>query len=191
LSFTVDDYTIIAPTSSETVTAGQSAVFTLVVAPSDGIYSNSVTLMATAPPNDATASFSPSATIIPNAASSTLTFTIATKSHPAASPGFFSRKNRQVMLLLWLVGIALAFAGFLFRTSGRLVQPIVPQFLFALLLVAVAGFVACNGLVGGTSSPTQVIPVPGSGTPAGTYMITVTATSGAITHSTQVTLIVM
>jgi hypothetical protein len=191
LSFTVDDYAIIASTSSETVTAGQSAVFTLVVAPSDGMYSNPVTLMATAPPNDATASFSPSATITPNAASSTLTFTIATKSHAAAGPGFFSRRNRQVLLLLWLVGIALASAGFLFRASGRLVQPIVPQFVFALLLVAVAGFVACNGSVGGASAPAQVNPVPGSGTPSGTYMITVTATSGAITHSTQVTLIVM
>jgi hypothetical protein len=62
------------------------------------------------------------------------------------------------------------------------------------LLVAVAGLIACSGSVAGNSSAAQVNqvnPASGTGTPAGTYTITVTATSGAITHSTQITLIVM
>jgi hypothetical protein len=52
---------------------------------------------------------------------------------------------------------------------------------FATMLLGVAGFVGCSG--GGNSTPP-----PQQGTPAGTYMLVVTATSGTLSHQMSVTL---
>jgi large repetitive protein len=190
LAFTIEDYAITGPTSAMTVSAGQSAVFSLTVAPVNETYTNSITLSALGSPADATPSFAPSATITPDAGSPLVTLTIATVSRTASAPADFPG-GRRAMPLLCLAGIALTLLGIVKRNSGCGTQRLAPQFLWAFLLVAVAGLIACSGSVAGNSSPAQVNPVSGTGTPAGTYTITVTATSGSITHSTQVTLIVM
>ncbi len=189
LLFTVADYTVTPSTSSETVNAGQSGVFSLTVTPSNGTFSNPIKFTATVSPAGPTASFTPSAPITPGATSQSVMLTIATTPSTAASVTYFPRGNRPVLLLLCLVWMAFALAGLVLRTSGHRLQRLAPQLLWALLLVAVAGLVACTGSVAGTSSPTQPNPAPG--TPAVTYTITVMATSGAISHSTSVTLTVM
>jgi hypothetical protein len=67
------------------------------------------------------------------------------------------------------------FAGFARRPLGRL-APVAAL----ILLVVAAGYIAgCAGNV--VAAPT--------GTPAGTYTITVTGTSGTDVHSTSVTLV--
>jgi Galactose oxidase, central domain len=191
LPFIVDNYTIAGPPSSVTVTAGQSAVFNLTVAPSNGTFTNPITLAAAAPPQDATASFAPSASITPDAGSPTVTLTITTTSRTAANPTYFPRGDRRVLPFICVACMAIIMVGLMPRKSDRRIQRLPPQFLWVLLLVGIAGLVACSGSAGGTSPPAQINPAPGTGTPAGTYTITITATSGAITHSTQVTLIVM
>jgi hypothetical protein len=70
-----------------------------------------------------------------------------------------------VLLAFWRMAIAI---------------PMVTVLLLLTLLIA-----ACGG--GGTTPPP---PPPRSGTPAGCYTVTVTATSGNLTHTTTLTLIV-
>ena len=187
LPFTVADYIVTAPTSSAMVNAGEPAKFSLLVGPSNGTFANPITFNATGLPAYATASFAPSATITPGATSQPVTLTITTTPHTAASAPNFPRGDRPFLLLPALVGLALVLAGIVLRTSGRRMQRLAPRFLLALLLVSAAGLVACAG--GGGYSTSQ--PNPATGTPAGTYPIIVTATSGGIAHSTNVTLTVM
>jgi hypothetical protein len=59
----------------------------------------------------------------------------------------------------------------------------------ALLIVAAAGLAACGAVGSGAPTPAPIIPA--TGTPPGNYPITVTATSGGVSHSATVTLSVM
>jgi hypothetical protein len=188
LPFTVGDYILTAQTYSKTVNAGQTATFNLTVAPSPSniTYANPISFSATVSPVGPTASFSPPTT--PGAPSQSVMLSIATPPQTAVSAPYFPRGDRRVFFLLCLGGLAFALAGLVLRNSGRRGYRLAPQLLWALLLAAVAGLVACGGSVAGTSSSTQPNTAPG--TPAVTYTITVTATS-AISHTTSVTLTVM
>jgi hypothetical protein len=79
-------------------------------------------------------------------------------------------------------------AGFVFTVQG---SGHGRRILLRLALVAMAGVVvlcSCGGGNGGGSPP--IVPPPDTATPVGTYILTVTATSGTVSHSTDLTLIV-
>ena len=188
-SFTVADYSVTPPTSPTSVAAGQPADFSLIVAPSNGTFSNPITFTATGLPTGTTATFSPSATFTPGATPTTVTFVVMTKARssvwPKASPPPPEHGWPSTYLIVAVLG-AMVLA---LRNSVAGVRRLVPQFLLVMLLVIAAGLVAC-GAVGGGTSPTPQIN-PAIGTPAGTYSILVTATSGSAAHTTTVTLTVM
>jgi hypothetical protein len=90
---------------------------------------------------------------------------------------------------LWIVALALAL-GLGFRFVRQSAERLVPQFMLASLLLLAVGLTACGAMGGGGSQLSQQYN-PQSGTPAGTYSIVVTATSGTGSLSTTVTLTVM
>ena len=189
MSITVADYTVTAPTTPTSVIAGQPGTFALSVAPSNGTFSNPVTLTASGLPAGATASFSPSATITPGSAPINVTLSITTTAHSVAPPTDSPRGPGQGWPSLYLIATVLGVIAIGLCVSTTRVRRLAPGFFLALLLVMAAGLVACGGAGGGTSSSQQVNPA--TGTPAGTYSILVTATSGGVAHSTTVTLTVM
>jgi hypothetical protein len=90
---------------------------------------------------------------------------------------------------LWLIAfmtmlaiVTATLAKFGRSSERRLMRRLVPIGGLALLLVAVGYMSGCNG-----GFPRVVVV---TGTPAGTYPITVTGTSGTVQHSTVVTLTV-
>jgi hypothetical protein len=89
---------------------------------------------------------------------------------------------------LYLIVAAFGMIGVALRISTTRVRRFAPRYLLVLLLVSVAGIVSCSS--GGGASPSQQIN-PATGTPAGTYPILVTATSGGVAHTTTVTLTVI
>jgi 6-phosphogluconolactonase (cycloisomerase 2 family) len=187
IAFSVADYAVSASSSAPPVVAGQMATFTMTVSPS-GAFSDPVTFTAAPLPAGTSAAFSPSATIIPGANPQTVTLSISTTAHTTAGqrvpPG--GTMPTFPVSRIWIIafGGMLAMLALIPNRKARMA----PQFVLASLLLMAAGLTACGSAATSTPSGQQVNLA--TGTPAGTYPITVTATSGGVSHTTTVTLIV-
>jgi hypothetical protein len=169
---------ITSSTASATITAGGAAhyVVGMNLSPAAGTVNFSCSGLPTA----ASCSFSPASLT----SSGNVTMTVSTTARAAVAndprPG-----NRNPWLLLGLLSLA-AMAGFCLRvrTQPRRVRRLAPIFGTCTLLIA--GVLA--GCGGGSKPPTVTNPIVG--TPAGTYVVTFTATSSNGTASQTMKLIV-
>ena len=136
------------------------------------------------PPN-AGASFNPSS-LSAGSKSQTVTLTITTMAHTTIMAPLFPGKQRSIPL----AGLGIAFAMSLFwlarRAASLPARQSVPQFLAVLLLAIACTLAACGSSPSGPIAQVN----PATGTPAGTYPITVVAASGNASLSTVVTLTV-
>ncbi|MFZ0819943.1 MAG: IPT/TIG domain-containing protein [Candidatus Acidiferrales bacterium] len=189
VNFTIIDFSMANASGSKTVTAGQAAMYTINASGAGGNFPGTVTLSASGLPPATTASFNPQ-TLTPGAGTVSSTLTLTTTARGIAghilpgAPGEAPRnipKLPQPVLWLGMMGLLGATLLLLWRTR-RLSPRVASAGFFALAVVCVAGFASgCNG--GG-------FPAVQSGTPAGTYTVTVTGTSGSDAHATTVTLTV-
>ena len=182
VNFTVTDFSVTPPSpSTQTVTAGQSANFTLTTATVGGAFTGSITFTTSTLPSAVTASFNPASVAPGTSTVLTLATTARTLVPPIRTPFNPSSPIRPLWLIAFLLTAALAtftLAKFA-RPSVR--RRLLPVGAFAVLLISA-------GYLSGCSS--SGFPKTVSGTPAGTFPITVTATSGTVQHTTTVTLIV-
>jgi hypothetical protein len=156
--------------SSQTVSPGQSAAFTLSVAPVAG-FTGKVNLSCSITPKE---SAGPTCTVpsSANVTGGTATPVQVTVGTAAATGGFTSHAIMPpaASRLLWT--LALFVLGVLLTRKSRVrLAPAV-----ASATLGIAFLAACGG--------------GSSGTPAGTYTATVTATSGSLSHNATVTVVV-
>lgn len=179
------DISVSASPSNVTVTRGSSATATVSIAGFAG-FSGNVALSCSGLPSRATCSFNP-ASVAPGTPS-TVTFTAATAAaaSPALTPPSVVPGVPPALLSLCAAGLALVFLLTSRWTSKRPRLAGAMVLLLVLLLALIQ--VACGGGGGGSSPPPP--PPPQPGTPPGTYSITVTGTSGTLSRSTILTLIV-
>jgi hypothetical protein len=176
------DFAVAVAPLTVTVVAGNSTNLTMTVNPLFG-YNAQVTLACSGLPTAAACTASPS-TLTPNGVSSvTSTLTISTTQRTSVPPVGQPRPQGPGLPLrpeVWLMS-ALALFGLwsLVARKNRLRWATVALALTMLLLM---GLAACGG--GGTGY------VDPTGTPAGTYKVAVTGSSGGLTHSATVTLTV-
>jgi hypothetical protein len=108
----------------------------------------------------------------------TTTLSIATTARPVTTGSLL---RRHLLYATWLPvgGLSLLGLGVSAGYKRR-------RWLAGALLGLIAGIILFQGACGSSSNSTTTT----GGTPAGTYTITITGSSGAVSHNTTVTLIV-
>ena len=181
LDFSVAGFTISSSPTSATITAGQSAIYTIQVTPQYGPFNSSLSFSCTGLPSKCNASFLPTS-VTPGANVVTTTLTLTTQAASGSASGVIFRSTGFVPPALSLLLIILALLIWVsFREPG--LNKHFHRWLTAGALVClIVLVVSCSA--GGDGNP------PSTGTPPGTYQVSVRGQSSCLTVSTTVTLIV-
>jgi Glycosyl hydrolases family 39 len=176
----VPDFSATVLPQSASIKAGQKANFTLNLAPIDG-FKQPVNLSCTGAPKNSSCSLSSQSVTLDGSNPANVTVTLMTQAATAAA---------SIIPLNWpwyALGALAAIAGLgaTARTASR--QRRVAVAVLALTLLISCGGGGSSGSGSGSNTPP---PPPANGTPAGTYTITVLETSGSISHSTPISVIV-
>jgi hypothetical protein len=177
---TAPDFTIgpaSGSSSSSTITAGKSATFNLTVAPV-GSFSGTVNLTCSITPAETPAPTCslPGSVNLTGGMATPVMVTVATTA--PATAGTMSSANFPpgARLVTWTLAL---FASYLLFIGKPRRRPVLSSSIIVLAFIAVAG---CGS--GGSSSHST------PGTPVGTYTATVKATSGSLSHSTILKVVV-
>jgi sugar lactone lactonase YvrE len=167
-------YNVTAPPAPVTVAPGGMATFNISVPPRGGTFDKVVTMSASGLPPGAVATFNPP-TVTPGSTGAPTVMTIQLPQLIAGIVPIRTPAAPQTPVLLGLFSLLFAACGVLCGIrQTRFLRLVLAA---AALAVATLMFTGCGGGLPGRSS-----------TPPGSYIITVTGTSGALHESTTVTL---
>jgi hypothetical protein len=180
--FPVSGFTVASSTASATVTAGQSASYTIRVTPQSGPFDSPVTLSCPTLARGVTASFSP-ASVTPGVAEATSQLTLTTTARQSSGAGSTFASSGAGPFGTGL--LLLAASALLVLAAARLGLPrrLVPRSAAAVAALGLIALIAACSSDGG-GGPTN------TGTPAGTYQVGVRGASGGMIISTTVELVV-
>jgi hypothetical protein len=186
LNGTGQDFSMTSSSSSATVTPGQSATYTLAIAPGGG-FNQTVSFSCAGAPALSTCSVSPNSLALSGSAPSSVTVTVTTAANSASLPQMYGFPPSGNVRAGWLfVAVPVALFSSLIAYGRKRPLPVIHPLAFACLLLVVTVLSSCGSGGGGNHG--------GTGTPPGTYPLTVTGTfnSGSTTlnHSTTLTLVV-
>jgi hypothetical protein len=182
LIFPVSSFTMTSSPASATVSAGQSAAFAIQITPQFGSFDSPISFTSTGLPRGCVGSISPpSVTPGYNVMSVALSLSTTANSSAASvarlgSGGGIPRALGFFVALIMLVGTVSIRKLYSEKLSFR--------WLSAVALICAIGISASCGAGGDNNPP------PNTGTPPGTYQISVQGQSGSMTASTIVTLVV-
>jgi uncharacterized repeat protein (TIGR01451 family) len=180
------DFSAGGPVAPVTVTAGQTANFTITLTPGANGFANAISFSASGLPSASSGSFNPSS-LTPGGAATSTTLSIATTARGMLPPSTKPNLRTPPKFILWLLALVsttftlLLLAMMVFRPRRQ--RRFAPAMLIITVLLTATVIAGCGG--GGVTAPP-----PPTGTPAGTYPITVTSQAGTLVHNTTVTLTV-
>jgi uncharacterized repeat protein (TIGR01451 family) len=172
---TLSDYTMtVGPPNQSVPVAGDPAVYTVQLTPNP-LYTQPVTLSCSGQPANSTCRFNPSPVTMQGTSGSSSTFTINTTPRPIVTTANFHG-------YFYAIGLIIPGMVVMFGMGGSSRRKRAAGMLMLCLLMSLVLFIpACS------HSTTQT---PASGTPAGTYNVIVTATSGSDSKSQTVSITV-
>jgi uncharacterized protein (TIGR03118 family) len=181
------DFSIAASPATMTISAGQTAMFTVTVGGLNG-FNSAVNLACSGLPINSTCSFSNMSPTPASGGTTTSMMTITTSSNPYMATQVFTGSPNGRMYALLLPIPALVLLVMLLFGQRRINRRSRPFWSFR--IVATLGFlVLCAGLLAASGCGYNSN-AANNGTQRGTFTVMVTGTSSALSHSTSVTLTV-
>jgi hypothetical protein len=184
LSGTGQDFSMASSSSSATVSPGQTANYSLAIAPGGG-FNQTVSFSCVGAPAMSTCAVTPNSLTLSGSAASSVTVAVTTAAGSASFPQLRGIPPNGNLRAAWLSVVVFVLLLGSFVAHGRKRSlPLARPLAFGCLLLVVLVLSSCGG--GGNHS--------GTGTPAGAYTLTVTGTfnsgSTTLTHNTILTLVV-
>jgi hypothetical protein len=184
------DFSVASSSSTQSVAQGSTATFNLAVSSVGGTFPNAVQLACTGAPSGSVCTVSPTS-VTPGGSPTAVTVSVTTTA-ATTTTSMLDQRRGGAMLALWGLrfhGLGLAFLIFGAR-FGRLSRR---TFLSVLVPLLLGGSLLISGCGSGSktaaaTTTTTVTNTTVEGTTAGSYTLTITATSGSLQHSTAVTM---
>lgn len=184
LALSVADYNVSAVSTAQTLTAGSQANYNLMISAVNGTLGHAIVFTASGLPPGTSGTFSP-ASVPAGGGSSNVMFSVTTASRPSSAYLRFDSSARSKWPFFAGILFSLAAMWIWFPLRNGRMRLATPLFLVSLLLCVLLSLTACGSML--ISPPAQI----NTGTPSGTYMINLAATSSNITINTQITLTIM
>ncbi|PYX30921.1 MAG: hypothetical protein DMG80_11135, partial [Acidobacteria bacterium] len=173
----VTDFAISAAPTSVTINAGESTSYVITLSPTNvGGYASAISVSDTGLPTGATGTLTSTSVTIPGSSPATTTLNVKTTVRPVTTG---SLVHGGPLYATWLPVGGLSLLGLGLGTGVKR-----RRWLAGMLLGLLAGLIILQSACGSSSSTT---PVTG-GTPAGSYSIVITGSSGSASHNTRVIL---
>ena len=167
------DFTLSITPPSMSIRSGQSATYSLDVAPTSGVFPSNVTFACADPPALTTCAFNPSQ-VQAGSGDSVITVTVLTTAPTPAT------KTSTT----WLISLPMMGMFWMWRRQPRAKKR--NRYLFLTMLLMLGNF-SCGGGLQGNGS---IVGNGSPGTPPGSYDLKISVAAASVTHSTQVNLTV-